>query len=119
MRYGRTKKEDFLKIYDKVASKLASWNGRLLKKFGRVALAKGNMFLEKAKTGSPIWNAILKTLYVLEDGFSYKTEMEIQICGSILGSSNILLLACVFSVKGSVEASSLCEPLETYSDVFG
>lgn len=51
------------------------------------------MFLEKPKTGSPIWNAILKTLDVLEDGFSYKTEMEIQICGSILGPSNIILLA--------------------------
>jgi len=30
------------------------------------------MFLEKAKTGSPIWNAILKTLDVLEDEFAYK-----------------------------------------------
>jgi len=161
--------EAFLKIQDKVASKLASWKGRLLNKPGRVTLAKvvltslpaytmqicwypqyacetldktvrnfiwhgekdramhmvgwnkitkprklggqgvrparlqnttllgklvwsfvqsnkklcvsilaykylkeGNIFLEKAKTDSPIWNAILKTLDVLEDGFAYK-----------------------------------------------
>jgi hypothetical protein len=40
MRYGRTKKEDFLHIQDKVASKLASWKGRLLNKLGRFTLAK-------------------------------------------------------------------------------
>jgi len=40
MKYGRTTKEDFLDIYDRVASKLASWKGRLLNKPGRVTLAK-------------------------------------------------------------------------------
>jgi hypothetical protein len=35
-------------------------------------LKESNMFLEKAKTGSPIWNEILKTHNVLEDGFTYK-----------------------------------------------
>jgi len=40
MKYERTTKEDFLDIYDRVASKLSSWKGRLLNKPGRVTLAK-------------------------------------------------------------------------------
>lgn len=39
MLHGRPRNEDFLEIYDKVASKLAAWKGRLLNKPGRTILA--------------------------------------------------------------------------------
>ena len=39
MHHGRSKKEDFASIMDRVSNKIASWKGRLLKKPGRVTLA--------------------------------------------------------------------------------
>ena len=38
LRYGQTKKDDFLETYDRVATKLASWKGKLLNKPGRVTM---------------------------------------------------------------------------------
>jgi len=53
MRHGRTRKDDFLKIQDKAACKLASWKGMLLNKLGRVTLAKAVL------TSLPAYNANL------------------------------------------------------------
>ena len=55
-------------VWSLVQSDKKLWVSILAEKY----LKEGNIFLEKAKTGSPIWNAILKTLDVLEDGFAYK-----------------------------------------------
>ncbi|RZC16762.1 hypothetical protein D0Y65_009885 [Glycine soja] len=78
MLVGKTIREDYYFILDKLQSRLASWKGRLLKKVGRITLAQLAILLVKAPQGKPshVWKVICKAYSTLKDGFSVRIGNE-------------------------------------------